>query len=230
MKYLVAKKENLEEILIMKNEVKERVIKENNIKLTKGVNKIAVPLEISNPQLWMPNGWGKPHLYNFTAQVVVDNNVIAEKSHQIGLRNIRVVAEPDEHGQSFYFEVNGEPMFAKGANYIPGEIMNTLQDDDYYERLFDNVVAGNMNMIRVWGGGFYENDKFYQLANEKGILRVQMPNKKIWINHKRVKLHVAASQLYPEDYDFSIIFESVKNRKIKHDMSRKFVEDVIIEE
>ena len=69
-----------------------------------------------------------------------------------------------------------------------------------------------------------------ETANEKGILRVQMPNKKIWINHKRVKLHVAASQLYPEDYDFSIIFESVKNRKIKHDMSRKFVEDVIIEE
>ena len=148
----------------------ERVIKENNIKLTKGVNKIAVPLEISNPQLWMPNGWGKPHLYNFTAQVVVDNNVIAEKSHQIGLRNIRVVAEPDEHGQSFYFEVNGHPLFAKGANYIPGEIMNTLQDDSYYEEIFDNVVAANMNMIRVWGGGFYENDKFYQLANEKGIL------------------------------------------------------------
>ena len=148
----------------------ERVIKENNIKLTKGVNKIAVPLEISNPQLWMPNGWGKPHLYNFTAQVVVDNNVIAEKSHQIGLRNIRVVAEPDEHGQSFYFEVNGHPLFAKGANYIPGEIMNTLQDDSYYEEILDTVVAANMNMIRVWGGGFYENDKFYQLANEKGIL------------------------------------------------------------
>ena len=148
----------------------ERVSKENNITLTKGANKIAVPLEISNPQLWMPNGWGQPNLYNFTAQVVVDNEVVAEKSHQIGLRNIRVVAEPDEHGESFYFEVNGHPLFAKGANYIPGEIMNTLQDDIYYEEIFDNVVAANMNMIRVWGGGFYENDKFYQLANEKGIL------------------------------------------------------------
>ena len=143
---------------------------ERTITLTKGLNKIAIPLEISNPQLWMPNGWGQPHLYNFTAQVVIDDNVVAEKSHQIGLRNIRVVAETDEHGQSFYFEVNGEPMFAKGANYIPGEIMNTLQDDDYYEQLFENVVAANMNMIRVWGGGFYENDKFYQLADEKGIL------------------------------------------------------------
>lgn len=66
-------------------------------------------------------------------------------------------------------------------------------------------------------------------ANEKGILRVQMPNKKIWINHKRVKLHVAATELYPEDYDFSIIFDSVENRKLRHQMERKYVEGAIIE-
>lgn len=54
-----------------------------------------------------------------------------------------------------------------------------------------------------------------------------MPGKKIWINHKRVKLHVAATQLYPEDYDFSIIFESVENRKIQHDMGRKYTEEII---
>lgn len=149
---------------------KERKTEERTITLTKGVNKIAVPLEIHNPQLWMPNGWGEPHLYDFTAQLLINDDVVAEKSHQIGLRNIRVVAEDDEHGRSFYFEVNGKPMFAKGANYIPGEIMNTLQDDAYYERLYENVVAANMNMIRVWGGGFYESDRFYQLANEKGIL------------------------------------------------------------
>lgn len=64
-------------------------------------------------------------------------------------------------------------------------------------------------------------------VNDKGVLRVQLPGKKIWINHKRVKLHVAAAQLYPEDYDFSIIFESVQNRKIKHDMDRKYTEDII---
>lgn len=64
-------------------------------------------------------------------------------------------------------------------------------------------------------------------VNEKGVLRVQMPGKKIWINHKRVKLHVAATQLYPEDYDFSIIFESVENRKIQHDMGRKYTEEII---
>ncbi|WP_347995522.1 DNA mismatch repair protein MutS [uncultured Eubacterium sp.] len=63
--------------------------------------------------------------------------------------------------------------------------------------------------------------------NEKGVLRVQLPNKKIWINHKRVKLHVAATELYPEDYDFSIIFETVENRKKRHDMQRKYTDDVI---
>lgn len=63
--------------------------------------------------------------------------------------------------------------------------------------------------------------------NEKGVLRVQMPNKKIWINHKRVKLHVAATELYPEDYDFSIVFDTVENRKKRHDMERKYTEEVI---
>ncbi len=63
--------------------------------------------------------------------------------------------------------------------------------------------------------------------NEKGVLRVQLPDKKIWINHKRVKLHVAAEKLYPADYDFSIIFDTVENRKLKHDMERKYTEAVI---
>lgn len=66
--------------------------------------------------------------------------------------------------------------------------------------------------------------------NEKGVLRVQLPNKKIWINHKRVKLHVAATELYPEDYDFSIIFETVENRKKRHDMQRKYTDAVIVSE
>ena len=64
--------------------------------------------------------------------------------------------------------------------------------------------------------------------NEKGVLRVQMPEKKIYINHKRVKLHVAAAELYPEDYDFSIVFDTVENRKTRHQMERKYVEDIVI--
>lgn len=66
--------------------------------------------------------------------------------------------------------------------------------------------------------------------NEKGVLRVQLPDRKIWINHKRVKLHVAAEELYPEDYDFNILFETVANRKILHDMGRKYTEDIVRQE
>ncbi len=66
-----------------------------------------------------------------------------------------------------------------------------------------------------------------QKANDKGVLQVQLPEKKIWINHKRVKLLVAADALYPEDYDFSIIFDTVENRKLRHDMERKYVEEMI---
>ena len=64
-------------------------------------------------------------------------------------------------------------------------------------------------------------------VNEKGVLRVQLPSKKIWINHKRVKLHVAATELYPEDYDFSVVFDTVENRKLRHDMERKYTDGII---
>lgn len=70
-----------------------------------------------------------------------------------------------------------------------------------------------------------------QTANEKGVLRVQLPGKKIWVNHRRIKLQVAATELYPEDYDFSILFDTVENRKLRHQMERKYVQgkEVVIE-
>lgn len=152
----------------LRNENKQAVLK--NITLLKGENTIKIPLEINKPKRWMPAGWGEQYLYDFTTQVTVGGKLIAEKSHKIGLRTIEMVRENDEKGRSFYFRVNDIPCFAKGANYIPGEIMNTKQDKAYYDRLFDNVTEANMNMLRVWGGGTYEDDYFYQLADEKGIL------------------------------------------------------------
>lgn len=91
---------------------------------------------------------------------------------------------------------------------------------------------GNLNNMYKLGDSvmIYPDKKIgivCEPINEKGVLRVQLPNKKIWINHKRVKLHVAASELYPEDYDFSIIFDSVQNRKIRHDMERKYTAEII---
>ena len=151
----------------IKDEGRKSVSKE--VELVCGKNIVSIPLEISNPKRWMPAGWGEQHLYDFTAKVSTDK-LIAEKSQKTGLRKVRLVQEKDEHGKSFYFEVNDLPIFAKGTNYIPGEIMRTQQDEAYYNRFFDNVTDANMNMIRVWGGGTYEDNYFYQLADEKGIL------------------------------------------------------------
>lgn len=139
-------------------------------RLLPGENKVSLPLDIHQPKRWMPVNWGKQHLYDFTAEVTVGNKIVAQTTERIGLRSVRLVQEKDQHGQSFYFEVNGKPFFAKGSNYIPGEILTTQQDKAYYTKLFDNVQAANMNFIRVWGGGIYENDEFYRQADERGIL------------------------------------------------------------
>lgn len=152
----------------LNGDAKKSVSREFN--LAPGKNTVSVPLEITNPKRWMPTGWGEQYLYDFTATLSIDNKDITNKSEKIGLRKVRLVQEPDKYGKSFYFEVNDTPLFAKGANYIPGEILRSQQDEAYYNRLFDNITGANMNFIRVWGGGTYENDYFYRLADEKGIL------------------------------------------------------------
>lgn len=140
------------------------------VTLQPGYNSVNIPLDIRNPKRWMPNGWGSPTLYDFTVRVSYQNEILAEKHHRIGLRTIRVVAEKDSAGESFYFEVNGVPMFAKGANYIPSDALLPNVTAERYQTLFRDVKEANMNMIRVWGGGVYENDYFYDLADENGIL------------------------------------------------------------
>lgn len=141
-----------------------------SITLHPGINYITLPLEILQPKRWMPIHWGDQHLYEFEAIVSTGNDVIARKEVRTGLRTVQLVQEEDEHGRSFYFEVNGIPIFAKGANYIPGEIFTTQQTGEYYDRVFDNILSANMNFVRVWGGGIYENEEFYRHADEKGIL------------------------------------------------------------
>lgn len=138
--------------------------------LQPGKNSLSMPAWIEKPHLWMPNGWGDPALYTFTATVSVDGKEVASREEAIGLRSIRVVMEDDKDGKSFYFEVNGKPMFAKGSNYIPGDALLPNMTGERYARLFEDIRAANMNMVRVWGGGIYENDRFYEEADRNGIL------------------------------------------------------------
>lgn len=138
--------------------------------LQPGKNSLSMPAWIEKPHLWMPNGWGDPALYTFTATVAVDGKEVASREEAIGLRSIRVVMEDDKDGKSFYFEVNGKPMFAKGSNYIPGDALLPNMTGERYARLFEDIRAANMNMVRVWGGGIYEDDRFYEEADRNGIL------------------------------------------------------------
>ncbi|MDO4757175.1 MAG: glycoside hydrolase family 2 protein, partial [Parabacteroides sp.] len=149
---------------------KEKQQVEKQVVLNPNITQVTLPIEIENPELWMPNGWGKPNLYHFDVVLKDNESVVAHKKQRVGLRTIEVKKEKDQKGESFYFVVNGIPMFAKGANYIPSDAMLPSVTPERYHTLFEDVKDAHMNMIRVWGGGIYENDLFYDLADEYGIL------------------------------------------------------------
>ena len=139
-------------------------------KLNKGENRMELPILIRSPRLWWTNGLGTPHLYTFTTEVVRDGKVVDSRSDRIGLRSLRIVRDEDPDGRTFYVELNGHPLFAKGANYIPQDIFLPRVTEEDYRRTIQDAVDVNMNMLRVWGGGIYENDLFYDLCDSTGIL------------------------------------------------------------
>ncbi len=138
--------------------------------LSKGINKVNIPFNIKDPELWWTNGLGGQKLYNVEIQVKDGDKILSSKNLNIGLRTIEVIQKPDSIGKSFYFQVNGEPVFMKGANYIPQDIFLSRVDDGDYEKLIKSAVEANFNMLRVWGGGIYEKDIFYDLCDKYGIL------------------------------------------------------------
>ena len=140
------------------------------IPATAETNSFEVPITIENPIFWWPHNLGIPHLYEVEVQLVQDGIVRDEVIVNHGVRNVSLIAEEDEHGQSFYFDVNGIPVYMKGANYIPQHSLQNRVTEEHYENLLQDAVDANMNMLRVWGGGIYENDVFYDLCDEKGIL------------------------------------------------------------
>ncbi|NVK52288.1 MAG: glycoside hydrolase family 2 protein [Flavobacteriaceae bacterium] len=126
--------------------------------------------EIENATLWWPHNIGTPYLYDIRLEVTSENTLVASKTLKKGLRTIELVTEKDSIGESFYFNVNGVPVYAKGANYIPQNSFQNKVTAAHYEKLLSDAVDANMNMLRVWGGGIYENDIFYEKCDEKGIL------------------------------------------------------------
>ena len=127
-------------------------------------------LKIDKPRLWWPNGLGDQPLYTVAVELVdADGATLDTWTRRVGLRDLRLHRANDKWGQSFEFTINGKAFFAKGANWIPADTFVTTVTDDDYRRLIGDAAAVNMNMLRVWGGGIYEQDVFYELCDEMGI-------------------------------------------------------------
>jgi beta-mannosidase len=127
-------------------------------------------VKIGNPQLWWPNGLGGQPLYSIQFILRNANRKIHDHLLQVGFRTLTVKREKDEWGESFAFEVNGTPIFARGGDYVPEDIILTRVNREKTERLIKDCVAANFNTIRVWGGGVYPSDDFYDLCDRYGLI------------------------------------------------------------
>lgn len=156
--------------LILEDVGHKTIVARKPIRLTRGANEVSLPFVIKNPSLWWPNGLGAHPLYTFKARLLIARQVVNERAVRTGLRSLEVRQLDDEWGRSFAFIVNGVPVFAKGANWIPADSFPTRMTQEKYRWLIKSAADANMNMLRVWGGGIYESDEFYELCDEMGIL------------------------------------------------------------
>ena len=129
----------------------------------------SVTLSVDNPQLWWPNGMGDQPLYDVEITLRQGDTQLDMQTKRIGLRTLTLEREADEWGESFAFACNGVRFFAKGANWIPATAYPNDTTDEQYRDLLQSSVDANMNMLRVWGGGYYENDTFYDVCDALGI-------------------------------------------------------------
>jgi beta-mannosidase len=157
---------------------------------------------VKNPQLWWPNGQGSQTLYRLEVSVATaGGDVIGHWQKRIGLRTIALDRHKDEWGESFQFLVNGRAIFAKGANWIPAHSFVAALGREDYARDLQSAAAANMNMVRVWGGGIYESEDFYDLCDELGLL--------VWQDF------MFGCTMYPGDDDFVASVEAEAAFQIK---------------
>jgi len=153
---------------------------------------------VTNAKLWWPNGMGEQNMYPLLCTLNDQNgNLLDSKLTYCGIRTSELITIPDEIGESFYFRINGKPVFMKGANYIPAQFFAEQTTYDELELLVSTAAADNMNMLRVWGGGIYEQQAFYDLCDMYGIM--------VWQDF------MFACAMYPYDEEFlnSVKMEAV---------------------
>ncbi|MEM6262758.1 MAG: glycoside hydrolase family 2 protein [Bacteroidota bacterium] len=137
--------------------------------LQQGVHVYTHDLQISTPRLWWPIGLGEAYQYRTTVEVWQEGSFAARHEGKLGVAKIEMVQPQDEDGKGagFFIQVNGKPVFAKGANYIPADVLIPRADVD---QVIEDALAAHMNTLRVWGGAVYEREKFYERCAEEGIL------------------------------------------------------------
>ncbi len=167
-----------------------------DILLSPGHHQLTRSLEVTDPDLWWPAGHGQQTLYDLRFQLA-DERV----SRQIGFRDIQLIEADDQHGRSMTFRVNGLDIFCKGANWIPSDALTTRQTRARCEQLLRDARTANMNMIRVWGGGQYERDFFYDLCDQYGLL--------VWHDF------MFSCALYPAGQDFLASVDHEVQHQIK---------------
>ncbi|MGC1872846.1 MAG: glycoside hydrolase family 2 protein [Acidobacteriaceae bacterium] len=135
-----------------------------------GINHVDLPITIAHPELWYPAGYGSQPLYAFHAAVAIRGDTQDTSDVRTGLRSVELRRDPDQWGRSFEFVVNGIPIFAKGANVVPFDSFPSRVPVAQIRDILQSAKDANMNMIRIWGGGYYETQQFYELCDEMGIM------------------------------------------------------------
>lgn len=157
---------------------------------------------IENPQLWWPNGLGKQPLYTVEVELLKENKQLDSFKKRIGLRTMTIRREADEYGESFAHEVNGVTFFAMGADYIPEDSILNRITPQRTRKLLEQAVAANHNAIRVWGGGFYPHDFFWDICDELGLV--------VWVDFT---FACAIYMLQEESFEENMTTEFIQNIK-----------------
>jgi beta-mannosidase len=178
---------------------------ETALELTDARETATVSVQVDDPQLWWPNGYGAQPLYDVDLGLGSSTQILDRRHFALGLRQLQLRQSEDEFGTSFTFIVNGIPVFAKGANWIPADSFPSRITTEHLEGLIRSAAHANMNMLRVWGGGLYEDDRFYDLCDRYGIL--------IWQDF------IFSCSTYPDDAGFvaNVREEVTQNiRRLRH--------------
>jgi beta-mannosidase len=135
-----------------------------------GQDSVVLELSVDDVKRWWPRGFGEQPLYDLAVELLLDDEIVAAREMRVGFRTIEVRLEPDSDGTSFEFIVNGVPVWIRGANWIPDDAFVTRVTRERLEARLDQAEFANLNLLRIWGGGYFESDDFYELCDERGIL------------------------------------------------------------